>query len=111
MSAAQPIRISAQTFPVLEVLLEDPTQQWYGLELMRAASLKSGTLYPILARLESAGWLESRWEDVEPSVVGRPRRRIYRLTSQGTASTHELTTPKAAHDNPRPRLRPSPQLA
>ena len=39
----------------------------------------SGTLYPLLARLEAAGWFTSEWEDVDPSEVGRPRRRLYKL--------------------------------
>ena len=38
----------------------------------------------ILARLERCGWLESRWEDIEPAEEGRPRRR-YRLSPYETA--------------------------
>jgi DNA-binding PadR family transcriptional regulator len=51
--------------------------------LSRAAGLASGTIHPILARLERAGWLESRWEDVDPREQGRPRRRYYQLTPDG----------------------------
>ena len=29
-------------------------------------------MHPILARLEGVGWLTSRWEDIDPSVEGRP---------------------------------------
>jgi PadR family transcriptional regulator, regulatory protein PadR len=36
-----------------------------------------------LARFEGLGWLESRWEDIEPAEEGRPRRRYYRLTENG----------------------------
>ena len=36
-----------------------------------------------LARLERLGWVESRWEDVDPSEAGRPVRRYYRLTTDG----------------------------
>lgn len=46
-----------------------------------------GTLYKALARLEDAGLLSSRWED--PAVAeaeGRPRRRLYRVTSAGQAA-------------------------
>ena len=39
--------------------------------------------HPILTRLERAGWVESRWENVDPSEEGRPRRRYYRLSSAG----------------------------
>ncbi len=44
-----------------------------------------GTLYKALARLERDGILESRWEDVEPAIVGRPKRRLYR--SSGLAAS------------------------
>jgi PadR family transcriptional regulator PadR len=41
-----------------------------------------GTLYKALGRLEEFGLLTSRWEDVA-AVEGRPRRRLYELTSRG----------------------------
>src|SRR3712207_8512145 len=41
-----------------------------------------GTLYKALGRLEEFGLLASRWEDAV--VDGRPRRRLYELTSRGT---------------------------
>jgi len=78
----------------------------YGLEICAAAELPSGTIHPILARLEQAGWLESRWEDVDPSEKGRPRRRYYQLTSDGaelarTALARAVTSSAAVA-----RLRP-----
>ena len=42
-----------------------------------------GTLYKALGRLEEFGLLSSRWED-QSAVEGRPRRRLYELTSDGT---------------------------
>ncbi len=54
-----------------------------GVEIGRVAKLASGTLYPILLRLEAAGWLESRWEVEDPKELGRPRRRFYRVTGVG----------------------------
>lgn len=42
-----------------------------------------GTLYKALGRLEDLGLLASRWED-PAAVEGRPRRRLYELTGQGT---------------------------
>jgi DNA-binding PadR family transcriptional regulator len=68
---------------VLESLLADPSVELYGIEIGDVAGLPSGTVHPILARLEGLGWLSSRWEDVDPSVVGRPARRYYRLTPDG----------------------------
>ncbi|MGH3695960.1 MAG: PadR family transcriptional regulator [Pseudonocardiaceae bacterium] len=68
---------------VLRAMLAEPTQEMYGLQIGQAAELPSGTIHPILARLEGCGWLESHWEDIEPAKVGRPRRRYYRLSAEG----------------------------
>lgn len=68
---------------VLRAMLAEPAREMYGLEICRAAELPSGTIHPILARLEGYGWLESRWEDIEPTKEGRPRRRYYRLSPAG----------------------------
>jgi DNA-binding PadR family transcriptional regulator len=68
---------------VLRALLEHPAQELYGLEVCAKAGLQSGTIHPILARLERAEWLESRWEDADPHEQGRPRRRYYRLSPNG----------------------------
>lgn len=54
-----------------------------GAEVGRATDLASGTLYPILMRLEEAGWVESRWEAGDPHELGRPRRRLYQITGVG----------------------------
>jgi DNA-binding PadR family transcriptional regulator len=68
---------------VLRSLLEEPGAERYGMEIGDTAGLPSGTIHPILARLERLGWVESRWEDVDPSEAGRPARRYYRLTTDG----------------------------
>jgi len=54
------------------------------------AKLKSGTLYPILLRLEQAKWLESRWEADDPRQLGRPRCRLYRLTGLGARKANKV---------------------
>ena len=74
---------------VLQAFLNDPTQELYGLEIGDAAGLPSGTVHPILARLEGLGWIESRWEEIEPSVEGRPPRRYYQLTGPGAHNARE----------------------
>lgn len=87
----EPIRMTTSVAQVLAVLLEDPQAGRYGLEMMRATGQPSGTLYPILTRLQEAGWLRADWEDIDPSVQGRPARRYYRLTPDGTqAARSEL---------------------
>jgi PadR family transcriptional regulator, regulatory protein PadR len=76
-------RTTFQTLQVLKVLLEEPAARHYGLEIAKQADLPTGTIYPILARLERAGWVTSDWEVAEPAAVGRPRRRFYRLSADG----------------------------
>jgi PadR family transcriptional regulator, regulatory protein PadR len=83
-------RITIQTIEVLSAMLDSPYEQWYGLELAKAAGLKPGTIYPALARLENAGWLSSYWEEVDPKEIGRPRRRLYRLTGEGADSARHV---------------------
>jgi DNA-binding PadR family transcriptional regulator len=68
---------------VLRALLAEVDRELYGAEIGEAAGLPSGTVHPILARLEAIGWLESRWEEIEPRTAGRPARRYYRLTAHG----------------------------
>jgi PadR family transcriptional regulator PadR len=69
---------------VLRSLLADPTREMYGLQICSDAGLPTGTIHPILAKLEiEYGWLTSRWEDVDPQAEGRPRRRYYKLTEDG----------------------------
>jgi DNA-binding PadR family transcriptional regulator len=49
----------------------------------------SGTVYPILMRLERAAWLESEWEEIDPRQAGRPRKRLYRLRALGYNKAQE----------------------
>jgi DNA-binding PadR family transcriptional regulator len=81
-------RMTQATLAVLRALSAHPTDAMYGLQICAEAGLPSGTIHPILARLEAAGWLESSWEDVDPAEQGRPRRRYYRLSQAGTARAH-----------------------
>ena len=84
----------------LDVLLDDPTGQHHGFAVAKAAGLQTGTLYPIMARLERAGWMTSNWEDGDPAARG-PRRRLYRLTDEGAVAAHaalrEHPVPRAKH--------------
>jgi PadR family transcriptional regulator PadR len=71
---------------VLRALLADPQRELYGAEISEAAGLPSGTVHPMLARLEGLGWVESRWEDIDTRAEGRPARRYYRPTASGIES-------------------------
>jgi PadR family transcriptional regulator PadR len=79
-------RITKQTLSVLGAFTSSQHEALSGAEIARKTMLQSGTLYPILSRLEHANWLESRWEIGDPSKLGRPRRRFYQLTGLGYKS-------------------------
>ncbi|HEY1760432.1 MAG TPA: helix-turn-helix transcriptional regulator, partial [Bryobacteraceae bacterium] len=76
-------RITFQGLRVLDVFMENVAQKYSGADVAQRTELLSGSLYPILIRYEQAGWLTSRWEKEEPAVLGRPRRRLYRITGAG----------------------------
>ncbi|MEV4703428.1 PadR family transcriptional regulator [Actinoplanes sp. NPDC049316] len=83
------MRMTVTTARVLAVLLTEPEADRYGLDLMRATGLSSGSLYPILHRLQEAGWLSARWEEIDPAAEGRPARRFYRLTPDGVVQARQ----------------------
>lgn len=78
---------SDQTRRLLAALLEQRAQWLHGYDLSEQTELPSGTLYPILMRLNDRGIVESKWE---PSPhQGRPPRKLYRLTAEGLAYAKE----------------------
>jgi PadR family transcriptional regulator, regulatory protein PadR len=79
----QGLRMTTAVVRVLAAFLADQAEDRYGLDLMADTGLPSGTLYPILARLERAGWVRAQWEEIDPVAQGRPARRYYRLTPDG----------------------------
>lgn len=103
------VRITLAVATLLRVFLDDVSEPRYGYDLMRETGFASGKLYPILARLESAGWLIKECEQIDPAQVGRPARRHYQLSPDGAAAARlELA---AVNDQVRPRpavVRPQP---
>jgi DNA-binding PadR family transcriptional regulator len=73
--------LSAPARHVLAVMVGAGARWCHGYELCREAGIKSGTLYPLLIRLEAQGYLEAEWQ--EPAEAGRPPRHAYRLTAAG----------------------------
>jgi PadR family transcriptional regulator, regulatory protein PadR len=98
-------KMTIPTQRVLEALLDDPQRELYGLQIGEAAGLRSGTVHPILARLEGYGWLVSRWEDVDASAEGRPARRYYKLTAEGVQAA-QAALARAYRPSASRRLRP-----
>jgi PadR family transcriptional regulator PadR len=87
------IRLTKTVVTLLMALSEDRSEWKFGYAISRATGMNSGTLYPILARLSEAKWLESRWQ---PSEDGRPPRRLHRLTALGAREARALLTSQRA---------------
>src|SRR5215467_7074148 len=85
------LRMTTALLKVVSAFLAATETDRYGLDLMHDTGLASGTLYPMLVRLERAGWVRAEWERIDPVAEGRPARRYYRLTPEGVAAArHEI---------------------
>jgi DNA-binding PadR family transcriptional regulator len=100
------VRMTLAVAMVLRVFLEDPEQSRYGYELMRRTGFPSGKLYPILARLQAAGWLVKEIEAIDPAAAGRPARRLYRLEPGSVARVRAELAELSAQLDPGPATRP-----
>ena len=74
-------RPSSQALDVCALFLEATGQWLHGYDISKRLRIVSGTLYPILMRLNDQGHLETRWTESE--TPGRPARHMYRLTATG----------------------------
>lgn len=86
------IRITTTVAKTLAAFLTDPDVPRYGMSLMEQTGLASGTLYPVLRRLQRAGWLDVSNEDIDPKVEGRPARKNYLLSETGRRESREALT-------------------
>jgi DNA-binding PadR family transcriptional regulator len=75
------VRMTGPLQRVLGAFLADPAAPRYGYDLMKTARLPSGTLYPLLARLEREKLVTSAWET--PQQDGQRPRKYYQLTGEG----------------------------
>ena len=96
---------SKATAKVLIAFLEHPARDQYGFGLMGATGVKSGSLYPILERLERLGWIDSHIEVIDERVAGRPKRKLYRMTGLGQTEATEAVA-GFYRDLPAPRWLP-----
>ena len=84
MPGAPKIRLTAATIRVLDAIMRgSASDPLWGYRICETAGLGSGTVYPILERLENAGLIEGQWEAGVPA--DRPRRRFYAVTGAGRA--------------------------
>jgi DNA-binding PadR family transcriptional regulator len=84
----------------------------YGFDVMDATELPSGTVYPILSKLEATGLARSSWEDARIARrEKRPPRRYYEITATGAVELREAMQRLGVLAPPRrpgPAGRPSP---
>jgi len=80
MNADKLPRLSGTESLILDLLR---SRDMYGLELVAESegSLKRGTVYVTLGRMEEKGYVES-WAEKNPAHSGLPRR-LYRATALG----------------------------
>ncbi len=99
------MRLTYPTALVLQALLEG---HHHGFDVMEATGLPSGTVYPILRRLDGEGLVRSRWEqDTIARQEQRPPRRYYELSPGGGAVAREaIARYRSAAGGRVARLRP-----
>jgi PadR family transcriptional regulator PadR len=77
----RPRVLSGHARALLDALLAAGPGWSHGYELTLSTGIRSGTLYPLLIRLEAQGYLDAEWQP--PAAPGRPPRHAYRLTAAG----------------------------
>ncbi len=82
-------RVTEPTLDVLQALLDAAGYELHGWAITKQTQRSGPTVYKILERLATAGWVIARWEELAADV-SKPRRRLYRLTAEGAASAKEL---------------------
>lgn len=76
---------------VLKMIAEDPTYGYDIAEKLTAAgfgTIKGGTLYPLLNRLERSGLVDTEWR----AGNGGPGRKYYRLTEIGASAQKNMAS-------------------
>lgn len=99
------------TYPTAMVLQALASGHRHGFDIIDITGLPSGTVYPILRRLDREGLARSRWEsEAVAHREQRPQRRYYEITAGGERVLAEAArryralsdiVPKAAPLKPR----------
>lgn len=103
------LRVTDATLDVLEVLLRSD-DELYGFKIAKAIKRPTGSVFPILARLEQLGWAVSEWETSEQSQRGA-RRRFYRLSPDGMARARSVLATRRPAPEQVPDLVPCPGIS
>ncbi len=89
MAASDPTSQLRKGVLELAILAVLDAQEYYSIEIIEqlsrqpALTATPGTVYPLLARLDKAGKVTTRWVE---AGSGGPPRKYYRLTNEGRAA-------------------------
>jgi PadR family transcriptional regulator PadR len=94
----EPVRITRSFLDVVQAFVNAGRDELHGYKILKATGLGGPTVYKILERMTAMGWVTARWDD-NPEDANKPRRRYYKLTSDGAQHARALI----AEHRPRPR--------
>lgn len=93
---------------LIRVFLQDVHKPRYvSDDLVKETGLGAGKVYVALAQLKTAGWVTSCWDRAEPAASGRPRRRMYQLTPDGSDAARAELAEQGSRNTPRTHLIPA----
>lgn len=90
-------------------LVADPDKQHWGYDLCKSTGIRSGVLYPLLARMYNEAWLDDGWEDPAAITDKRPPRRYYTVNAYGLEQLGAVTA-RAARDPRFTRIQTRPVM-
>lgn len=93
-------RVTLSFLKTLTVFVNNPSDKFSGADICNATKLMSGTVYPLLFRMEEKGWLLGTWEQTEE---GKQPRKVYVLTRPGLDRGRDILSTHL----PQPRLEQS----
>lgn len=88
------VNVTRTLLDVVSILKRVYPNPIVGADLCRETGIATGTIYPMLRRLEQKGWLTSEWEDTDPHIRKQSKRRIYWITELGREKCSEILSEK-----------------
>lgn len=94
-----PFRVTPPLLDVVQALTQ-MDEKIYGWDLAARCGQSAPNVYRALERLLGAGWVGYEWEAENPEP-GKPRRRFYWLTEEGTLQAPRLLAERRGAKKPR----------
>ena len=80
---ANDIKYTQLELRFLSIFLNNQHKTFYASEIGEILGVSYGSVVPLLMRFEKAKWLEFDWEDIDPKIEGRPKRKLFKLSDIG----------------------------